>query len=149
MSDAADVHAVKMRAFAEEGRLSGTMDLPPLMEDVAAVERDIESHTVLVARLGGRLVGSARGRVAGASCEITAVCVDPAYQGRRIGAALVRAVERAHPDVERFELTTNTVVPGNVAFYERHGYTVVARTAYTDSITLAHLTKAAGAADRT
>ncbi|HET7901150.1 MAG TPA: GNAT family N-acetyltransferase, partial [Candidatus Nanopelagicales bacterium] len=83
-----------MRAFAEEGRLSGTMDLPPLQEGLAAVEHDIRQHTVLIATLAGRTVGSARGEVSGESCEIRAVCVDPSYQRRGIGAALVRAIEQ-------------------------------------------------------
>jgi len=148
VSDAADIHAIKMRAFAEEGRLSGTMDLPPLQEDLAAVERDIRTHTVLIARDGRRTVGSARGEMSGTSCEIRAVCVDPTYQGRGIGATLLGAIEQAHPNVARFELTTNTLVPGNVEFYERHGYQVVGRTRYTDRIVLAHLIKTTGVGNR-
>jgi hypothetical protein len=37
-------------------------------------------------------------------------------------------------------------VPGNVEFYERHGYEVVGRTTYTDTIVLAHLIKTMGPA---
>ena len=147
-SDAAEIYAIKMRAFAEEGRLSGSMDIPPLQEDLPVVERDIRMHSVLIARVAGRAVGSARGEVSGTSCEIRAVCVDPLYQGRGIGAALVRAIEQAHPDVAQFELTTNTLVPGNVEFYERHGYQVVGRTRYTDRIVLAHLIKMTGVGNR-
>jgi GNAT superfamily N-acetyltransferase len=98
-------------------------------------------HSVLIARVAGRTVGSARGEVSGRSCEICAVCVDPLYQGRGIGAAFVRAIEQAQPDVAQFELTTNTLVPGNVEFHERHGYQVVGRTRYRDRIVLAHLIK--------
>jgi predicted N-acetyltransferase YhbS len=142
-SDADAVHALKMRAFAEEGRLSGSTEIPPLLEDRGAVERDIREHTVLVAMDDGQVVGSARGVVSGNACEIRAVCVDPSRQGRGLGRALVRAVEEAHPDVERFELTTNTVVPGNVEFYERQGYRVTGTTQFTDRIVLARLSKAA------
>jgi ribosomal protein S18 acetylase RimI-like enzyme len=123
------------------------MDLPPLQEDVAAIERDIRTNIVLVVRDAGRTVGSARGEVSGTSCEIRAVCVDPSYQGRGIGNALLRAIEQAHPDVAQFELTTNTLVPGNVEFYERHGYRIVGRTAYTDRIVLAHLIKTSASDD--
>jgi hypothetical protein len=51
------------------------------------------------------------------------------------------ATEQAHPGVDRFELTTNTVVPGNVAFYERRGYKVDELTTYTDKIVLAQMSK--------
>jgi GNAT superfamily N-acetyltransferase len=146
-SDAAEIRALMVRAFAEEGRLSGTMDIPPLQESVADIERDIEAHTVLIACDGERIIGSARGRFTGASCEIRAVCVDPSHQGRGIGAALLEAVEQTHAEAVRFELTTNTLVPGNVAFYERRGYHVVDRTQYSETIVLAHLLKTVGAGD--
>ena len=147
VSDAGVIYAIKMRAFAEEGRLSGSMDLPPLLEDVSSIELDIRTHTVLIARDGEQIVGSARGVVAGVACQIRAVCVEPSWQGRGIGAALLRAVETAHPDVARFELTTNTLVPGNVEFYERHGYHVVELESFGDRITLAHLSKSASVSE--
>lgn len=141
LADAADIHTIKLLAFAEEGRLCGSVEIPPLQEDLASVESDIRSHTVLVARLDDRIVGSARGTVSGDSCEIRAVCVHPAFHGRGIGAGLMRAIERAHPAVSGFRLTTNTLVPGNVAFYERRGYHVVGHTRFTETIVLAHLAK--------
>ena len=146
-ADAAVIHAIKMRAFAEEGRLSETMEIPPLMEEVSAVESDIRTHTVLTARDGDPIIGSARGIATGAVCTIRAVCVEPSHHGRGIGAALLRAIEEAHPGVERFELTTNTLVPGNVAFYERRGYRVTELTQYTGKIVLAQMRKYVSAQD--
>ena len=142
-ADAAVIHEIKMRAFAEEGRLSGSTQIPPLMESVSAVELDIRTQTVLVARDAERIIGSARGIVAGTVCTIRAVFVEPSFQGLGIGAALLRAVEEALPDVERFELTTNTLVPGNVAFYERRGYQVTELTKHTEKIVLAQMRKSA------
>lgn len=139
--DAAVIHEIKMRAFAEEGRLSESMEIPPLMEKVPAIEQDIRNHTVLTARDGERIIGSARGIAIGAVCTIRAVCVEPAHHGRGIGAALLHAIEEAHPGVDRFELTTNTLVPGNVEFYERRGYQVTELTKYTGKIVLAQMTK--------
>lgn len=130
-----------MRAFAEEGRISGTTDIPPLTESVASIESHIQSQTVLVAKKYGAIVGSARGILDWSTCTIRGVIVDPSCQGQGIGAALLAAVERAHPTVERFELTTNTLVPGNVQFYERRGYVVYELTQYTDMIVLAQMRK--------
>ena len=67
--------------------------------------------------------------------------VDPSCQGRGIGGALLAAVEQLHPEVERFELTTNTLVPGNVQFYERRGYVVHERVHYAGQIVLAQMRK--------
>ena len=139
--DAAVIHEIQMRAFAEEGRLSGTVEIPPLMESVDSIELLIRTQTVLTARDGDRVVGSARGILAGSICTIRGVLVEPSHQGRGIGASLLRAVEERHPGVERFELTTNTLVPGNVRFYERHGYTVHQLTRHGESIVLAQMRK--------
>ena len=141
------IHEIQMRAFAEEGRLSDNVQIPPLTEQVAAIELHIRTQIVLVAKDGERIVGSARGIVDGSTCTLRGVSVEPHYQGQGIGSSLLRSVEQAHPTVERFTLTTNTLVPGNVAFYERHGFHVTELTRYTDKIILAQMVKAAKAAD--
>lgn len=140
--DAATIHAIQKRAFAEEGRLSGRLDIPPLTETVEAIEAHIRTQTVLVAREGERIVGAARGLVDGAVCTVRGVIVEPSHHGRGIGGRLLQAVEAAHPQVDRFELTTNTLVPGNVGFYERRGYTVHELTPYDGTIVLAQMRKA-------
>lgn len=140
-SEAPVIHAIKLRAFAEEARLSESTNIPPLTEELWAIEQDIRTQTVLTARDARQIIGSARGIVTGTVCTIRAVCVEPACQGQGIGAALLLAVEQAHPQAERFELTTNTLVPGNVAFYERRGYRVTELTRYTGKIVLAQMVK--------
>ena len=140
-ADAEVIHGIQMRAFAEEGRLSESRQIPPLTEDTAAIALHIRTQTVLTARDGDRIIGSARGIVEGSVCTLRGVGVEPAYQGQGIGAALLHAIEQAHPAVERFVLTTNTLVPGNVSFYERRGYHVTELTRFTDRIVLAQMTK--------
>lgn len=145
--DAAVIHELQMRAFAEEGRLSHNWQIPPLMETVGSIELQIRTQTVLVAKHGARVVGSARGITDGSVCTIRAVIVEPACQGQGIGGSLLRSIEKLHPEIDRFELTTNTLVPGNVEFYERRGYTVDELTKYTGIIVLAQMSKPARAKD--
>jgi hypothetical protein len=45
-------------------------------------------------------------------------------------------------------LTTNTLVLGAVAFYDRHGYKTTELTRYTDKIILAHMMKVVVATER-
>lgn len=144
--DAAVILAIQLRAFAEEGRLSEKMDIPPLLETVAGLEAQIRSQTVVVAKVDGVIVGSARGLLNGTVCTIRGVLVEPTWHGRGIGGTLLAAIEALHPHVTRFELTTNTLVPGNVQFYERRGYRVHELSQYTEKIVLAQMRKAGPAA---
>ena len=138
------IHELQMRAFAEEGRLSKSMAIPPLLETPNAIEMLIRTQTVLLAQADGKIVGSARGIRAGSVCTIRAVMVEPSWQGQGVGGRLLQAVEQVHDDVNCFELTTNTLVPGNVAFYQRHGYHVYEQTPYGDKIVLAQMRKWTG-----
>ena len=74
-------------------------------------------------------------------CTIRALVVDPAHQGRGIGSTLLRALESALPDVQRFELTTNMLMENNVPFYERHGYSVYETIQHNEIIRLALMSK--------
>jgi predicted N-acetyltransferase YhbS len=142
LEDAPTMLDLQRRAFAEEGRRSGTQDIPPLTELLDAVTEHIEKQTALVARDNGKIIGTIRGIVKGRVCTVRALAVDPANQSRGIGSALLKALERALPEVARFDLTTNTVMEGNVPFYERHGYRTIELTRHSELVTLAQMTKA-------
>ncbi len=144
--DAATILEIQLLAFAEEGRLAANQEIPPLTESIEEVLEHIGSQTVLVACIGDQVVGSARGILSGSVCTIRAVSIHPEHQGKRLGSELLRAVERALPQATRIELLTNSAVPGNVRFYERHGYAVAELRRMTETIELAFMTKAAAGA---
>jgi ribosomal protein S18 acetylase RimI-like enzyme len=85
-----------------------------------AVERDL----LLVAAVEGEVAGTVMGGYDGHRGWVYSVAVDPRYQRRGIGAALIRAIEAAL--VERGCLKVNLQVrasnAGVVAFYEKLGY---------------------------
>jgi ribosomal protein S18 acetylase RimI-like enzyme len=141
--DATTILDIQRRAFLEEGRLSDNWEIPPLTETLSTVVEHIQNQTVLIARYGTYIIGSVRGIVAGTVCTVRALSIEPAHQGRGIGSSLLHAIEIAHPHVTHFELTTNTVMEGNVRFYERHGYQITELTRYSDKISLAQMRKAA------
>jgi GNAT superfamily N-acetyltransferase len=114
---------------------------PPMLETAADLEGHIRMATALKAIDGGRLVGAVRGVVTGPSCLIRALVVAPHLQGQGLGGRLLRALEDAHPTVERFDLLTNTVMEGNVRFYLRHGYEVVEKVQPRPGVWLAMMRK--------
>jgi len=142
-SDVADMHSIQKRAFEEEGRRCGMQDIPPLQEQIASIAEHVQTQIALVAKEDGSTVGCVRGIVDGRVCTIRALVVDPSKHNRGLGSALLRALEAELKDIERVDLTTNTIMQGNVAFYERHGYRVIEYTTPRPGVTLAHMSKPA------
>ena len=143
LDDAQAMLALQRIAFEPEALAEQTREIPPLQETVDDIRAHIRGATVLKAMDGDRLLGSVRGIVTASTCLIRILVVAPHAQGRGIGAMLLEAIEYAHPRVERFELTTNMAMAGNLRFYLRRGYAIVDETAYSPTIRLASMRKQA------
>jgi ribosomal protein S18 acetylase RimI-like enzyme len=141
VEDATAMLELQQLAFAEEGRRSGTRDIPPLQEEISAIVQHVQAHIALVAVQKEALVGSVRGVKGDHGYVIRALIVHPACQGQGIGSMLLRALEAALAKPTRVDLTTNTLMRDNVPFYERHGYKVQNRTEPVLGIVLAHMSK--------
>jgi len=142
LDDAPAILAMQKIAFEPEARACDEWAIPPLTETVDIVREHIRTATVLKAMDGERMIGSIRGLVTGGTCLIRVLVVAPQAQGLGVGAALLEAIEAAHPRVERFELTTNMIMAANVRFYLRHGYDVVDQLQHAPTIRLAFMRKA-------
>ncbi len=140
-SDVAAMHSLQMLAFEDEGRRCGTQDIPPLQEPMAAIAEHVRHGIALVAREDDRIVGYVRGLIEGRVCTIRALAVAPSRHGKGVGSALLSALEAALGDIERVDLTTNTIMERNVPFYERHDYRVVEYTTPIAGIKLAQMSK--------
>jgi len=141
VADAAAMRELQQLAFAEEGRRSGTREIPPLLDGVDAIAQHIEHHVALVALRDDVLVACVRGVTGERAHTIRGLAVHPSCQGQGIGSTLLKALEAALPMPTRIDLVTNTLMEGNVPFYERHGYRVIENTTPLPGITLAHMSK--------
>lgn len=141
VEDAAAMRDLQQIAFAEEGRRSGTRNIPPLQEDVNSIVQHVREQVALVAMKEEALVGSVRGVKGDHGYVIRALIVHPSRQGEGIGSTLLRALETALAKPTRVDLTTNTLMQGNVPFYEKHGYTAESRTEPIPGVVLAHMSK--------
>ena len=141
VTDATAMLELQKLAFAEEGRRSGTPDIPPLQEELSSIVQHVLDQVALVAVMQEALVGSVRGVKGDHGYVIRALIVHPARQGEGIGSMLLWALEAAFVKPARIDLTTNTLMQGNVPFYEKHGYKVQGRTEPIPGIVLAHMSK--------
>ena len=141
LSDVAAMHSLQLRAFEEEGRRCGTREIQPLQETADSIAAHVASQIALVAKEEDVIVGCVRGIHDGHIWTIRALVVEPSKHGQGIGSALLRALESEIGGGARIELTTNILMDGHVAFYERHGYHVVEYSTPVAGVELAHMAK--------
>jgi tRNA (guanine37-N1)-methyltransferase len=129
-SDAGELLTLQRAAFLTEARLNGTLELPPLTETLAELADSIESDTVLVARLRGRLVAAVRGMAeADHRWHVGRLVVAPDLEGRGIGSLMMDRIEGlAPPDTMAFRLIIGAGSISNHGFYRRRGYVDTERT---------------------
>jgi len=120
---AEEVLRAMQRAFEQ---YRGTLQPPSsaLDETLDDVRAAIARGGAFVARDGESVVGSARYQFRPGYTYAERVAVDPAYRGRGVGAALMRAIEDAarasrSPEVR---IGVRASLPDNMHFYEELGY---------------------------
>jgi ribosomal protein S18 acetylase RimI-like enzyme len=125
-ADAGELLTLQRAAYLAEAAIYDDFRLPPLTETLAEIRTAVTELTVLKAVIGTRIVGAARGRVTGDTCEVGRLAVAPDLQGIGIGTSLVRAIEDRFPGVRRYELFTGKRSEANIRLYERLGYREIA-----------------------
>jgi GNAT superfamily N-acetyltransferase len=121
-SDAEAIHALRMLVFAQVAEDYADPELPPLAEGLPEARAEFETHVVLKAVEGGRIVGAVRASVRDGVVLIARLVVDPGLEGRGIGTALAQAVEDAFPQARRFELFTGHKSRPSLAIWSKLGY---------------------------
>lgn len=143
VGDAPALLALQQRAYQSEAELYADWTIPPLTQSLASLRAEIGTQTVLKACLDGATVGSVRARLVAACAQIGRLIVAPECQRQGIGSQLLRAIEAALPEAERFELFTGSRSAGNLRLYQRHGYAVRETRALSDRVSVVYLEKPA------
>lgn len=138
--DAGEVMTVQRAAFVSEAQAYADPSLPPLVETLDQVERAIAEGEVLVARLGGRLVGAVRRVVVDGEVRIGRLVVVPDLQGRGIGSLLLAAAEEM-PGATSAALFTGHRSAANLGLYLRRGYREYDRRQASGTVDLVYLRK--------
>ena len=141
-ADAGEIHVLQLAGFLSEARLYDDYTIPPLTEEVADTAARLERSVALKAVAGARIVGSVQLTVDGPVGQIERLVVAPDWQGRGLGARLLRAAEQLAPsDVTSYVLNTGAKSERNLALYRKAGYRESSRRAQTPKVDLVYLTK--------
>ena len=118
----------------EPARERDLTEIHGLLERLQLPVEGVDDHvgTMLVARDGARLVGTAALELYADGALLRSVAVDPAYQGRRVGHHLTEAalqLARAHGARAVFLLTTTAE-----RFFPRFGFEPIGREDVPESV---------------
>jgi GNAT superfamily N-acetyltransferase len=143
--DGGELLTLQRAAFVTEAQVYGDPWLPALRETLAELQAAVLPGPTLTARLGSRLVGAVRGRIADGVLHVGRLVVAPDLQGLGIGGRLLAAVEQAAgPEVTTAALFTGHRSEGNLRLYARAGYVEQRRERVSDELTFVHLAKHLG-----
>ncbi|ADB35042.1 protein of unknown function UPF0079 [Kribbella flavida DSM 17836] len=108
-----------------------TLDPPStaLTENAATVAAAVTAYGGLLARIGGEPAGAMLFQHNGDVLELRRVSVNPRFQGRGVASAMVGCAEEAarQRGMTRVRLVARVELPETAEFWQRRGYSVVAR----------------------
>ena len=129
--DAGELMTLMRACWVQEAIDSDDVRIPALHETFEDVLEGISAWDTYVVRVDGRLIGSVRGRLAGADTgegeedrwEIGRLCVAPDLQGRGLGRTLLEHIEAVAPAQARtYSLFTGARSTRNLRMYKKAGY---------------------------
>ena len=125
-ADAPELHVLTLACWVAEAVLNDDLSIPPLHETPEDAAAALRAWDTWVVRVGGRLVGSVRGRLDGDVWEVGRLVVAPDLRGRGHGRALLEhAMAVAPPAATSYRLVTGRASEANLRRYRRAGFRVV------------------------
>jgi GNAT superfamily N-acetyltransferase len=143
--DAGEIMTLQRAAFLSDAQIYGDPFMASLTQTVDEI-RELTTRpdtTVLVARLGHRMVGSVRAETRNDTAVISRLMAAPDLRGHGIGRQLMAAIEQACL-AGRYELSTGALSHANIVLYQRLGYVIIESDSARDDsvVTLAKTTPA-------
>jgi tRNA (guanine37-N1)-methyltransferase len=121
--DAGELFTLTRACWLQELWANPGVRIPALEESFDDFLGSFDDWTTFVARAGGRLVGSSRGRAEGDIWDVGRVMVAPDLQARGLGRYLLTLVEEAAPaEVTSYQLFTGAGSVDNIRMYKKAGY---------------------------
>lgn len=136
------VLSLQKAAFMKVAKQMDKYDIPPLLQNIQDIRNDFDTCIMLkYVTEEKQIVGSVRGYISDDHiCHIGKLIVDPDFQNRGIGKALMYEIEKYFPSCMKFMLFTGEETPNTLYLYTKVGYHIICRNE-TGGINLIHMEK--------
>lgn len=141
VDDTEAIFKLQKRSYQSEAKRYNDWTIPPLTQSLESLKDEILAGGVLKYSLGQAIVGSVRTSRRGGKCVISRLMVVPEFQRHGIGSALLTAVEAHFPNVQAFELSTESKSVDDIRFYQRQGYQIIAAKVLSPAVTSVFMSK--------
>ncbi len=141
LKDANEILELQSLAYQSEAKLYNDWSLPALTQTIESLCQEFESSIILKAIVKSQIVGSVRATVENGVCKIGRLIVNPEFQGKGIGTALLKHIEAMQENINSFELFTGNKSLSNIRLYEKHGYFTSHTKVLSENVTLIFLVK--------
>ncbi|HMT93454.1 GNAT family N-acetyltransferase [uncultured Thiothrix sp.] len=139
--DAKEILKLQILAYQSEAKLYNDWSLPALTQTLDSLYQEFEDSVILKAIINNQIVGSVRAKVDNDVCKIGRLIVDPEFQKKGIGTALLKHIEQMHENTTSFELFTGSKSVSNIQLYEKNGYVKSHTKDLSESVSLLFLVK--------
>ena len=127
--------------YQSEAEIYNDYTIPPLQQDIHALENEFTEQVFLKAVAEGEIVGSVRAFFDGRTCFVGKLIVKTNFQNQGIGKLLLDSIEFTFPMCKRFELFTGNKSLKNLHLYNKLGYNEFSRKVINDNMTMIYLEK--------
>jgi ribosomal protein S18 acetylase RimI-like enzyme len=139
--EAEQILKLQYLCFRYQAAIYDDWAMPPLTQTLGDLLQEYDHKKILVARLGGEVIGSVRAKMDGGACHIDRLMVHARRQGAGLGEGLMREIEADFPEAESFELFTGHKSESNLRLYRRLGYEAYREEVESLKVTLVHMRK--------
>ncbi|MFA6384188.1 MAG: GNAT family N-acetyltransferase, partial [Candidatus Omnitrophota bacterium] len=117
IADAEEILGLQKLAYLSEAELYNNYGIQPLTETIDEIKSCFETHIILKAVAGSKIVGTVRAFAKDGTCHVGRLAVHPEMQNQGAGTALMKEIERYFKPA-RFELFVGTKSGKNIHVYQ-------------------------------
>jgi predicted N-acetyltransferase YhbS len=132
---------LQKECYLSEAEIYGDYAIPPLLQDLGALEKEFAEQVFFKAVAEGEIVGSVRAFFDGRTCFVGKLIVKTNVQDQGIGKRLLDSIETAFPACSRYELFTGHKSLKNIYLYNKQGYSEFNRKITNNNMTMIYLEK--------